>query len=179
MAKETLLVTGGCRSGKSARALWEAEQMGGEKRLFVATCVPADEEMEDRVARHRRERGENWQTVECPVEIGRVIRETPSPSAVVLVDCLTLWVNNLLAVTDRQADIEAHIGDLEKAVREAAGSVILVSNEVGCGIVPENRTARLFRDMVGLANQRLAGAADRVIWMVSGIPVTVKGAEKK
>ncbi|MFO8049306.1 MAG: bifunctional adenosylcobinamide kinase/adenosylcobinamide-phosphate guanylyltransferase [Desulfosudaceae bacterium] len=172
--KETMLVTGGCRSGKSAYALGAAEKMDASQRYFLATCEPADDEMRARVDRHKQERGDHWRTLECPVKIAAAITDIQDSEAVVLVDCLTLWMSNLLATSEDQAELERWIAGLSRAVARAAASVILVSNEVGCGIVPENRLARLYRDMVGLANQRLAESVDRVVWMVSGMPVTVK-----
>ena len=174
--KEIVLVTGGCRSGKSNYALTLAASMAAGRRYFLATCVPRDEEMHDRVARHQRDRGAEWETVECPLAISRAVdRLAADESAVVLVDCLTLWMNNILMETDQPQLIEAYITELQQALGRAAGSVILVTNEVGCGIVPADRITRLFRDMTGLANQRLAATADRVVWMVAGVPVTVKG----
>ncbi|MFP4445265.1 MAG: bifunctional adenosylcobinamide kinase/adenosylcobinamide-phosphate guanylyltransferase [Desulfosudaceae bacterium] len=173
--KETMLVTGGCRSGKSAYAQRAAEQMAVTDRYFLATCQPADEEMRQRVARHQQDRGEQWQTRECPLDIEPVLRDMENDQAVVLVDCLTLWMSNLLAVTEDPAKIERRVAGLVEAVDQTVASVILVSNEVGCGIVPENRLARLYRDMVGLANQALARQVDHVAWMVSGMPVIVKG----
>lgn len=173
--KETMLVTGGCRSGKSAYAQRAAEAMAVTDRYFLATCQPADEEMRQRVARHQQDRGDQWQTLECPLDIEAVLRGMENDQAVVLVDCLTLWMSNLLAVTEDPAVTERRLDGLAGAVAQSAASVILVSNEVGCGIVPENPLARLYRDMVGLANQRLARQVDHVVWMVSGMPVMVKG----
>ncbi len=173
--KEIILVTGGCRSGKSAHALALAEDVTAARRVFLATCVPQDEEMQARVARHQQDRGADWQTIECPLDISGVIRREAEESTIVLVDCLTLWMNNILGQTDRQEEIEEYIDALKQSLADAAGSVVLVTNEVGCGIVPADRISRLFRDMAGLANQRLAAVADRVVWMVSGIPVNVKG----
>ncbi|MFW6237549.1 MAG: bifunctional adenosylcobinamide kinase/adenosylcobinamide-phosphate guanylyltransferase [Desulfosudaceae bacterium] len=173
--KETMLVTGGCRSGKSAYAQRAAEQMAVTDRYFLATCQPADEEMRQRVARHQQDRGEQWQTRECPLDIEPVLRDMENDQAVVLVDCLTLWMSNLLAVTEDPAKIERRVAGLVEAVDQTVASVILVSNEVGCGIVPENRLARRFRDLAGRINQRAAARADRVVLCVSGIPVTIKG----
>ncbi|MEW6079080.1 MAG: bifunctional adenosylcobinamide kinase/adenosylcobinamide-phosphate guanylyltransferase [Thermodesulfobacteriota bacterium] len=174
--KEIALVTGGCRSGKSAHALALAASMAAGPRYFLATCVPGDREMQDRVARHQQDRGKEWQTIECPVAIGEAILRVSEKNNVVLVDCLTLWMNNLLAETEDQVFLEQHIDALTQALTRAAGSVILVTNEVGCGIVPADRLTRLFRDMTGLANQRVAAAADKVVWMVSGVPVIIKVA---
>lgn len=167
------LVLGGCRSGKSGHALELAEQIGPH-RIFVATCVPHDDEMRERVSRHRQERGAAWNTLEVPIDIADIIR-AHSPSAdVILVDCLTLWLSNLLEARQDVACIRGRIDDLAQAVKAASCTVILVSNEVGAGIVPENRLARLYRDLAGWANQAMAAACDRVVWTVAGIPVTIK-----
>jgi len=174
---EIVLVTGGCRSGKSAYALTLADSLDVSRRCFLATCVPADEEMKDRVARHQQDRAGDWETIECPLDISDVISQTAGADTVVLVDCLTLWMNNILAETENQAQIEGYIQGLQQALTEASGSVILVTNEVGCGIVQAHSLTRLFRDMAGLANQRIAAAADKVVWMVSGVPVIAKGAK--
>lgn len=174
--KEIVLITGGCRSGKSSYAMSLAESLQTARRCFVATCVPADEEMKARVARHQRDRGGDWETVECPLDIAAVIRQKAGEKTLVLVDCLTLWLNNILAETENQEEIEKRIDSLQQAIAGVSGTVIMVTNEVGCGIVPADRTTRLFRDMAGTVNRRMAEAADRVVWMVAGVPVIVKGA---
>ena len=174
--KDIILVTGGCRSGKSAHALSLADGLDVDRRCFLATCVPGDEEMRDRVARHQQDRGPEWETIECPLDISGAIRQTAAKDTVVLVDCLTLWMNNILAETVVQDNIEIYINELQVSLKDAPGTVILVTNEVGCGIVPADRISRLFRDMTGLANQRTAATADRVVWMVSGVPVVIKGS---
>ena len=168
-----ILVLGGCRSGKSAHALQLAENMG-PRRVFVATCVPHDEEMQRRVERHQLERGDSWITHEVPLDLAGTIRKTGSSADVMLVDCLTLWLSNLLMENDDEDRIRKAIRDLAEAVGSAACGVILVSNEVGAGIVPENRLARHYRDLAGWTNQAMAAACDRVIWTVAGIPVTIK-----
>ena len=168
-----ILILGGCRSGKSAHALQLAESMG-PRRIFVATCVPHDEEMQRRVDRHRRERGAHWTTREVPLDLAGTIRRTDSSTDVMLVDCLTLWLSNLLMKRNDEALIKESIRDLADAVGSAAYGVILVSNEVGAGIVPENRLARHYRDLAGWTNQAMATACDRVVWTVAGIPVTIK-----
>ncbi len=170
----TILITGGCRSGKSRHALELAQQAKGNHKTFIATCVPQDDEMLQRVARHKAERNSDWQTIEEPVKIADVISKHQVSSDVILVDCLTLWMNNLLMASEDFKIIENRIQQLTQALQLAAGTVILVSNEVGSGIVPENRLARLFRDAAGLVNQRVASCADKVIWMVAGIPVVIK-----
>lgn len=170
---DKILVLGGCRSGKSSHALQLAEGMG-KRRIFVATCVPHDDEMRARVDRHRRERSDTWNTLEVPVDLAAALT-THSPSAdVMLVDCLTLWLSNLLMETQDVSRIHRQIDDLAEAVKAAPNAVVLVSNEVGAGIVPENRLARRYRDLAGWANQAMAAACHRVVWTVAGIPVTIK-----
>ena len=170
---DKILVLGGCRSGKSNHALQLAEGMG-PRRLFVATCVPHDNEMQARVDRHRCERSTTWRTLEIPVNLAETISSHSPAADVMLVDCLTLWLNNLLMQTQDAPQIQRQIDDLAEAVRMAPHAVILVSNEVGAGIVPENRLARLYRDLAGWTNQAVAAACDRVVWTIAGIPVTIK-----
>jgi adenosylcobinamide kinase/adenosylcobinamide-phosphate guanylyltransferase len=172
---EKILVLGGCRSGKSSHALELAEAMG-PRRIFVATCVPRDDEMRERVARHRLERSDAWQTLEVPVDLAGAIDTHGAAADVILVDCLTLWLSNLLMESDDTDALRRRIDALAHAVHHAPGAVVLVSNEVGAGIVPENRLARLYRDLAGWANQAMAAACDRVVWTVAGIPVTIKPA---
>ncbi len=169
------LVIGGCRSGKSDHALVLAEAMPAADRIFVATCVPRDKEMRERVARHQRVRSAAWKTIEAPVDLAATLIEASRPDRILLVDCLTLWVNNLLALSEEVEDLRRHGLELVAALKQTRGPVVIVTNEVGCGIVPENRIARLFRDVVGWVNQAVAACADRVVWTVAGIPVTVKG----
>jgi adenosylcobinamide kinase / adenosylcobinamide-phosphate guanylyltransferase len=168
-----ILILGGCRSGKSSHALQLAESMG-PRRIFVATCVPHDKEMQRRVDLHRQERGDSWITREVPLDLAGTIRSTGSSADVMLVDCLTLWLSNLLMENDDEDRIKECIRDLADAVRSKPHGVILVSNEVGAGIVPENRLARHYRDLAGWTNQAMAAACDRVVWTVAGIPVTIK-----
>jgi adenosylcobinamide kinase / adenosylcobinamide-phosphate guanylyltransferase len=172
-SKEKILVIGGCRSGKSSHALNLAESMG-RRRVFVATCVPHDDEMRRRVARHQAERSDSWQTLEIPVDLAGAIAENSPLADVMLVDCLTLWLSNLLMETDDVDRIRKVIDGLAEAVQKAPHAIVLVSNEVGAGIVPENRLARLYRDLAGWTNQALAAVCDRVVWTVAGIPVTIK-----
>ena len=175
---DKILVLGGCRSGKSSHALQLAETMG-RRRVFVATCVPHDDEMQDRVDRHRRERSDTWRTLEIPINLAEAIRDHSPVADVILVDCLTLWLNNLLMQTQDTNQMLRAIDELAEAVKTAPHAVILVSNEVGTGIVPENRLARLYRDLAGWTNQAIAAACDRVIWTVAGIPVTIKPPFRK
>lgn len=171
----TTLIVGGCRSGKSSHAL-QLANAHAMKKIFIATCVPRDEEMQARVRRHRNERDDTWQTLEIPVEITTAIRDHSETDTVILVDCLTLWISNIMLESADMDAIQARVADLALAMEDARGPIILVSNEVGLGVVPDNALARLFRDAAGFANQTIAAACDRVIWTVAGIPVTIKGA---
>jgi adenosylcobinamide kinase/adenosylcobinamide-phosphate guanylyltransferase len=171
--KEKILVIGGCRSGKSSHALHLAEQFPGQK-IFLATCMPQDKEMEQRVLRHQQQRSSAWETLEVPVFIPEAIHKNSIKEHVILVDCLTLWINNLILDDDKPENIDNHIQKLTESIEKAECPVILVSNEVGTGIVPENKLARLFRDITGFANQKVAACVDQVIWMVAGIPVKIK-----
>jgi adenosylcobinamide kinase/adenosylcobinamide-phosphate guanylyltransferase len=172
--KESVFVIGGCRSGKSSQALKLAEQFHGNQKIFIATCQPHDEEMKKRVARHQQARDPGWQTVEAPVLLPQTIIANSHQENVILVDCLTLWVSNLMLADKDMDEISEHTQRLTQSIQKARCPVILVSNEVGTGIVPENRLARQFRDIAGFTNQSVAACADQVIWMVAGIPVGVK-----
>ena len=173
---QIILVLGGCRSGKSRYAMERADAMAEEGKLYVATSVPTDPEMEKRVARHQADRGPGWQTVEEPVLIDESIAVAGRTARVILVDCLTLWTSNLLFDQNDEAEIMASVALLSKALKACPCPVILVSNEVGYGIVPDNPLAREFRDMAGLVNQKMAAAADQVILCTAGIPVQIKPA---
>ncbi|MEE8552874.1 MAG: bifunctional adenosylcobinamide kinase/adenosylcobinamide-phosphate guanylyltransferase [Desulfobacterales bacterium] len=172
--KETVLIIGGCRSGKSRYALELATQAAGRNRIFVATCVPGDNEMEERVRRHQKERSQSWTTVEAPLSLVESVDEHGRQGNVIVVDCLTLWLSNLLLEINNPEEIEVHIKKLTQSLEASQCPVFLVSNEVGTGIVPENRLARRFRDVAGFANQKVAACSDMVIWMVAGIPVSIK-----
>ena len=173
-----IFVLGGCRSGKSGYALDTAQKFPGDKKIFIATCIPHDDEMQQRVARHQQERGRDWLTVEAPILLPEEIVEADGKASVLLVDCLTLWINNLLMENHHSEQILSQVKNLTHAVSSVTCPVILVSNEVGTGIVPENQLARLYRDLVGWANQAVAECADQVVWTVAGIPVTIKGMTK-
>ena len=177
--KKTIFVIGGCRSGKSQHALDLVEAMPAEEKIFIATCVPQDEEMKQRVDNHQKQRGRKWKTVEAPVKLPQAITGNARANAVVVVDCLTLWMNNLLMEHAEAHDAvkhhaEAQIDELTRAIEAAHGPVVLVSNEVGTGIVPVNKLARIYRDLIGTLNQAVAKASESVVWVVAGIPVTIK-----
>lgn len=163
------LVLGGARSGKSRYAEWLIATYP-KPWIYVATAEAKDDEMAERIAAHRARRGAGWQTIEAPHDLADALKAAPSGAAV-LVDCLTLWLSNLM---EGAFDIEAQTARLQKALAERAGPTVLVSNEVGLGIVPENALARRFRDLQGNLNQMLAEQAARVIMMVAGVPVAVK-----
>lgn len=167
------LVIGGCRSGKSGHALDLANGMGNNK-IFLATCVPEDEEMRQRVSRHQAERGAGWTAVEVPVHLSEAVQNLGKGADVLLIDCLTLWVSNLMMGNEPPDHVPAHTERLVQSLKAAHCPVILVTNEVGAGIVPDNALARRYRDAVGRVNQEVAACADRVIWTVAGIPVTIK-----
>ena len=172
---EITFIIGGCRSGKSTLALQTAEKTPGSRKIFIATCVPQDDEMKQRVARHQRERSQNWVALEAPLNLPEAILQNSPGADVILIDCLTLWVSNLLMKTDDQKKLTEIISRLIDALEKTTCPIVLVSNEVGAGIVPENKLARQYRDIIGLANQAVAKTAGKVIWMVAGIPVIVKG----
>ncbi|MFA7597515.1 MAG: bifunctional adenosylcobinamide kinase/adenosylcobinamide-phosphate guanylyltransferase [Novosphingobium sp.] len=166
----SLLVIGGARSGKSRYAQRRAEE-SGLAPIFIATAQAFDEEMEARIACHRSDRGTAWQTVEAPLDLPQAIAAHAAPDRVLLVDCLTLWVTNLLL---GEHDIAAAADRLLDAIKAARGPTIFVSNEVGWGIVPENALARRFRDEAGIVNQRVAQAVQEVQLVVAGLAVTMK-----
>ena len=162
-----VLVGGGSRSGKSRYAL-ELARGRGSRLGFLATAQAFDQEMADRIARHRDERASEFVTIEEPRDIAQAIANRHDLDAIV-VDCLTLWVSNLML-----ADLAIGVDPLIEAARRNPATVIFVTNEVGCGIVPENALSRRFRDLAGTVNQRIAAAADEVYYMAFGIPIKVK-----
>jgi adenosylcobinamide kinase/adenosylcobinamide-phosphate guanylyltransferase len=166
------LILGGARSGKSAYAQRLAEAYGSE-RLYLATAAAGDEEMAERIARHRADRGQGWTTLEEPVEIAAALLKHAQAGRVVVVDCLTLWLSNLMfAGRDPGAAVTA----LAEAIGALAGPVIFVSNEVGMGLVPDNKLGREFRDWQGRANREIGAACDAVIFIAAGLPLQLKPA---
>ncbi|MFV1964755.1 MAG: bifunctional adenosylcobinamide kinase/adenosylcobinamide-phosphate guanylyltransferase [Pirellulaceae bacterium] len=175
-----VLVTGGARSGKSAFAQKLAESLTG-RRAYVATGEPGDEEMRERIRKHRQARaGTQWDTIEEPVHLSRAL-SLAARYDVVLVDCLTLWVSNVIHEgRPNGTDVnEEHMAercqDVLAACDSHPGTVVFVTNEVGMGIVPESALARLFRDLIGRCNQIIAAAADEVTLLSCGIPISLKG----
>ncbi|MGB9736655.1 MAG: bifunctional adenosylcobinamide kinase/adenosylcobinamide-phosphate guanylyltransferase [bacterium] len=197
-----IFVTGGVRSGKSAYALSQAQTLPG-KKAFIATARALDDEMRERIEAHKRQRNNVWNTYEEPIKIAELIDELKSRYDVILIDCLTMWLSNVmhagldviqeidklvgatLAVAHRQGQaLPLHLSqqvagrgnprDCPQAGASPAPAIFIVSNEVGMGIVPENPLARQFRDYQGILNQHIAGIADEVYLMVASIPVRIK-----
>ncbi|MBP1846747.1 adenosylcobinamide kinase/adenosylcobinamide-phosphate guanylyltransferase [Rhizobium petrolearium] len=164
-------VLGGARSGKSSFSEKLARETGFECH-YIATGRAYDDEMRQRIARHRADRGEGWVTHEVPVDLMSCLEAINAPGRVALVDCLTLWITNLM-MEDR--DIDAAGETLVRSFAPLTGRLILVSNEVGLGIVPENRMAREFRDHAGRLHQKIAAAADEVFFIAAGLPLKMKG----
>jgi len=170
MSGSSLFVLGGARSGKSRHAQARAEAAGGNP-VFVATAEAFDDEMRDRIARHRADRDGRWTTVEAPRDLPATIDALNRSDAVVLVDCLTLWVSNLLLA---EVDTRLAGDELCHAISRFEGQLILVANEVGLGIVPDNALARAFRDAAGRLNQSVAATAEEVVLLTAGLPLTLK-----
>jgi adenosylcobinamide kinase/adenosylcobinamide-phosphate guanylyltransferase len=164
------LVLGGARSGKSrfAESLIASEP---PPWIYVATAEALDEEMAQRIAEHRARREGRWRTIEAPRDVAAALADVPAGAAVLL-DCVTLWLSNVLLAG---GDVEAEIARLDDALMQMRGKAVLVANEVGFGIVPDNALTRRFRDLQGVLNQRLAARADRVVLVVAGLPLVVKG----
>ena len=168
----SVLALGGARSGKSAYAQASVEA-AGPNRLFLATAEAGDDEMADRIARHRADRGVGWETREEPLALAATLEAEALPTRAILVDCITLWLSNLLFA---ERDLEAAIADLAARIPALRGPVVFVSNEVGQGIAPATRIGRDFRDWQGRANQALARACDAVICVEAGLPRQLKPA---
>jgi adenosyl cobinamide kinase/adenosyl cobinamide phosphate guanylyltransferase len=165
---QVTLIIGGARSGKSSHAEQIIRALP-PPWTYIATGQAFDDEMRERIAEHRRRRSEGWQTIEAPTDLGGALaRAADSP---VLIDCLTLWLTNLML---GEHDIPAALSTFEAALERRAAPTVLVSNEVGMGIVPETPLGRRFRDEAGRLNQRMAAKAERVLLTVAGLPMTVK-----
>lgn len=164
-----ILITGGARSGKSRRAEARARSFPGQP-VYVATAEALDTEMDDRIARHRQRRGSDWIEREVPLDLVEALAATDGGGAR-LIDCLTLWLSNLLHA---ERDWSREVARLADALPRQRSPVVLVTNEVGLGIVPDNALARIFRDAAGLMNQTVAGVADEVEFVVAGLPMKLK-----
>ena len=164
------LILGGARSGKSAYAQSLAEGYSPE-RLYLATATPGDDEMAARIARHQTDRGHGWTALEEPLEVAAALLKHARAGRVVVVDCLTLWLTNLMLAG---RDPGPAVTTLAEAIRALAGPAILVSNEVGMGIVPDHKLGREFRDWQGRANREIGAACDAVIFIAAGLPLQLK-----
>jgi adenosylcobinamide kinase/adenosylcobinamide-phosphate guanylyltransferase len=175
---QTIFITGGARSGKSGFAEKRALEFG-EPLGYLATAQMLDDEMNERVRRHQDRRGNEWHTIEEPIHLSQALARCDGQYRSILVDCVTLWLSNLLFKYEESGDdceerIQEDVQRLKSTLHSMVTPVVLVSNEVGQGIVPDNHLARLFRDIAGTANQVLAAAADEVHVVISGIPLKLK-----
>ena len=173
MNKKIIFITGGARSGKSRFAEELAREFPGPK-AYLATAQALDEEMAERIRRHRNNRPPDWQTLEEPLKVPESIAAEGDRFDLILLDCLTLWVSNLMMAEWKEQEILGEGDGLVQACRRAKSSIILVGNEVGMGIVPDNAQARMFRDLSGLIQQKVAREADEVYFLVSGIAQRIK-----
>ncbi|CCQ90420.1 fused Bifunctional adenosylcobalamin biosynthesis protein CobU/Cob(II)yrinic acid a,c-diamide reductase (modular protein) [Nitrospina gracilis 3/211] len=175
----SVLITGGCRSGKSRHALELAARHTGPK-VFLATAQALDDEMSERIEKHKEERGPGWITHEEPLDPGSILRDgTCAPGSLVILDCITLWLSNLLMASITRENILRRVDELLDVCQRFDGTVILITNEVGAGIVPGSALGREFRDLAGEINQRVAARLDEVIHTVSGIATVLKSNRKE
>ncbi|MCB2193830.1 MAG: bifunctional adenosylcobinamide kinase/adenosylcobinamide-phosphate guanylyltransferase [Deltaproteobacteria bacterium] len=174
-ATHSVLILGGAKSGKSSYAQALAEGWGG-RLVYVATAQAHDQEMTKRIARHQADRGDAWSTLEEPLGLEAALKDADGPDTVFLVDCLTLWLSNLVLGAELDDEQVSARGEaLTGLLPSLEARIILVANEVGLGIVPENALARRWRDLAGSLNQRLARACDAVLLITAGLPLALKG----
>ena len=166
------LVLGGARSGKSRFA----ESLSSGKKYYIATAQAFDDEMKLRIAAHQKQRGHGWITHEAPLDLVTKLAEIDDAQNFILLDCLTLWLSNLLLA---EADCSEMVFDLIEHLKSAKANIVIVSNEVGLGIVPDNKLGRAFRDIQGIANQSVAAVADHVVFIAAGLPLVLKGSLPK
>ncbi len=169
-----MLILGGAKSGKSSFALNVCNSLDRE-RIFLATAQAFDQEMEERITHHQAERGSGWRTIEEPLKVAETIGSLDSKDTVILLDCLTLWLNNLyMEYGEDQETIDEAIENLARQLADIRGAVVVVSNEVGMGIVPDNQLSRTYRDTAGYINQRIARLSGKVVAVLAGIPLVLK-----
>ena len=172
--KRIVLITGGARSGKSDYAIGVVDTGSYRNRYFIATAEPLDEEMRERIEKHRNQRSQEWTTLEEPIRIWDKLQGIDSPGTVAILDCLTLWVSNLMSKGDVPA-VQEGFGKLLQTLKGLRHlTVYIVTNEVGMGIVPADKTTRLYRDLLGQLNRSIASLADEVYLLVSGIALKLK-----
>lgn len=173
---KVILVTGGSRSGKTAHALGLA--MPHTNRIYLATAEAIDDEMKARITRHQKERGENFQTLEEPLDLAGALGRIPAETDVLLIDCMTVWLGNLMHKNGEQAEPYAEVLEFIRALKTPPCTIIIVTNEVGSGIIPHDAMTRTYRDHAGWLNQDIANVADDVILVACGLPLHLKGASK-
>jgi adenosylcobinamide kinase/adenosylcobinamide-phosphate guanylyltransferase len=170
------LVLGGARSGKSAYAESLAVRHKGPK-LYIATAQAFDDEMQARIEQHRRQRsGAGWETVEAPFDLAGILRDCAGGGRFILIDCVTIWIGNLM---HKQLAVAPYVDKLCSVLTAMQGTIVIVSNETGLGIVPDNAMARSFRDEAGRANQAIAKIADDVVFVAAGLPLRLKITQRK
>ena len=172
-----IFITGGSRSGKSSLAVKLAQSIR-KRKIFIATCIPEDDEMKRRVLLHRKNRPSSWRTIEQRDVLAPLLQKEVKADVVIIIDCLTLFVSSLLIKESKEDSIKDEVEKAVAIIKKGKATVIIVSNEVGSGLVPDNKLGRDFRDIVGTCNQIVAGGADKVTYMVSGIPLNIKGASQ-
>jgi len=176
MAKITFIL-GGARSGKSSYALKLAREYGG-KVAFIATCQPLDAEMKKRIGLHKKSRPTQWQTFEEPKDAASLLKKIGAKFDSIIIDCLTLLICNLMMDNQGEAAVEKKLKDMLNTLDKIKAQAIIVSNEVGLGLVPANKLGREFRDIAGKANQIVASKANKVLFMVAGLPMIIKEKEE-
>lgn len=168
---EKILVLGGARSGKSLYSERWVQEKAALQWIYIATAQAFDQEMEERIAEHQSRRDQKWQNIEAPLALAETLKAHNEPGKVVLLDCLTLWLSNVMLA---EKAVEPAIDQLLEAIQSFPGSMVIVSNEVGLGIVPDNALARRFRDAQGRLNQKVASIVDRVYLIAAGLPLQLK-----
>jgi len=170
-----IFITGGSRSGKSSFGLDVAKAID-KKKIFIATCTPNDEEMKERVRLHQISRPSSWKTIEANKQLLPVLTEEVKSDCVIIIDCLTLFVSALLIDGQEDDEIKNEVMEIVNTIKNGMATVILVTNEVGSGLVPENMLGRKFRDIAGFCNQVVGKGADEAYYLVSGLPIQIKPA---
>ncbi|MBC8286402.1 MAG: bifunctional adenosylcobinamide kinase/adenosylcobinamide-phosphate guanylyltransferase, partial [Nitrospinae bacterium] len=177
MSGKTILVTGGSRSGKSRYALQLSKSTNNPK-IFIATAEPLDDEMTERIKNHQNERGKEWTTIEEPLDPAKMLRAKGNQPCFIVLDCITLWLSNMVMKNMEQKIILERVHEFVRQCKTCIGDIIVITNELGSGIVPLEPSSRSFRDIAGQTNQILASQFDEVVNMVSGIPVIIKASSK-